>query len=401
MKVIDFQEKIYNDKTDMWRFANFSKLKKATFSEEAETELCDIESKIEAIIEDDKSSDRFDDCVVIIDGQVDNSLSGVQNVSVDYSQFETSKNDDESVETSDSVLDSSNREWSGSQLILNLDVDSESSAETRVQKRVKLIIVSSEKNNSVNILINCPEKSESSWTVLEVFPESSSFIQNHQLTVNQSDSSKVSVVYLKSLNESTSSDSYHFLKSLVNLGKDCELKTLDCMENSSFTRHKLTVNFEGEDSTADLFGLGLFKDETAQHTHIEINHKVKNCTSSQLYKHMLFNRAYVEFSGLVSVSVGASGTLSNQSNPNLVFSDDARAYSRPQLNILNDDVQCNHGATVGQIDELSLFYLKSRGISEKEAKVVLLKGFIEDVFNDFPECEQEKRSYLEELRNIL
>jgi Fe-S cluster assembly scaffold protein SufB len=401
VKIIDFQEKIHNDKTDMWRFTNFSKLKKATFLEENESELCDIESKIESIIEDHKAANRFDDFIVIIDGQVDNSLSGVQNVSVDFVEFDSSENFVDSIVTSDLILDSSNKTWSKKQIVLNLEPDTESTDNECVQKRIKLIIVSTGNNNSVNIHINCPEKSESAWTLLEVFPEQSSFIQNHQLTVNQLDGSKVNIVYLKSLGQDNLSDSYHFLSSRIKLGKNCKLKTLDCMENSSFTRHKLCVDFDGEDSTADLFGIGLFKEETAQHTHIQINHRVKNCTSSQLYKHMLFNRASAEFAGLVSVSEGASGTLSNQSNPNLVFSDDARAYSRPQLNILNDDVQCNHGATVGQIDELSLFYLKSRGVSEKEAKLVLLKGFIEDVFNDFSECEQEKSSYLEELRKVL
>ena len=119
-------------------------------------------------------------------------------------------------------------------------------------------------------------------------------------------------------------------------------------------------------------------------THTKVNHYSPSTTSTQLFKNILMDRSRSEYNGRVYVHPGSQLTDSSQRNHNLLLSDDARAYSRPQLEIYADDVKCAHGATIGQLNEQELFYLQSRGLSVPEARAILLHGFVEEVVDRFP-----------------
>ncbi len=111
----------------------------------------------------------------------------------------------------------------------------------------------------------------------------------------------------------------------------------------------------------------------------EVIHKKSDCRSNQLFKGVIDNKAVSVFTGKVYVAKNAQKTDSAQSNQNLLLTDSAKAYSRPQLEIYADDVACSHGSTTGQIDKEALFYLKTRGIPEQRAKTMLTKAFLRDV----------------------
>ena len=130
---------------------------------------------------------------------------------------------------------------------------------------------------------------------------------------------------------------------------------------------------------AQLYGLHLT--DRTQHTDnfTFIDHAVPNCTSNELYKGILDDQATGAFNGKIMVRRDAQKTQAYQSNNNLLLTADARMNTKPQLEIYADDVKCSHGATVGQLDNEALFYMRARGIGEREAKLLLMFGFAHEV----------------------
>jgi len=104
-----------------------------------------------------------------------------------------------------------------------------------------------------------------------------------------------------------------------------------------------------------------------------------NCTSNQLFKGVLDDFATGVFNGRIHVNKDAQGTRAYQSNKSILLTDDAKMDTKPQLEIYADDVKCSHGATIGQLDEEALFYLRSRGIKSEEARLMLMFGFAHEV----------------------
>ncbi len=134
-----------------------------------------------------------------------------------------------------------------------------------------------------------------------------------------------------------------------------------------------TLNGEGAENTTQ----GLFFADKTQHidNFTFIDHAVPNCTSRQNFKGILDDQATGAFTGRILVRKDAQKTLAYQTNNNICMTDESRMYSKPQLEIYADDVKCSHGATIGQLDESALFYMQSRGISCREARLLLMSAF--------------------------
>jgi Fe-S cluster assembly protein SufD len=147
------------------------------------------------------------------------------------------------------------------------------------------------------------------------------------------------------------------------------------------SRHDISVKFNSEGGEAFVDGLYMVGDEQHADTHSIIDHRLPNCVSHQTYKGIVDGKARAVFNGKVFVRENASGTDAQQSNKNLLLSNDARVDTKPQLEIFNDDVKCSHGATVGQLEEEELFYLLSRGLNESLARNLLTYGFAEEIVN--------------------
>jgi Fe-S cluster assembly protein SufD len=147
------------------------------------------------------------------------------------------------------------------------------------------------------------------------------------------------------------------------------------------SRHDINVKFNAEGGEAFVDGLYMVGGEQHADTHSIIDHRLPNCTSHQTYKGIVDGKARAVFNGKVFVRENASGTDAQQSNKNLLLSNDARVDTKPQLEIFNDDVKCAHGATVGQLEEEELFYLLSRGLNDALARNLLTYGFAEEIVN--------------------
>ena len=174
---------------------------------------------------------------------------------------------------------------------------------------------------------------------------------------------------------------YQLSSLIVSLQEGSHFNNVSYNQNNIFSRRDTQVDFYGENATATLRGIGLYRDSQQYFNHLTINHHVGNCNCKQLFKTVLTDKAISEFSGLVFVNKGAHGTDSSQLNHNLLLSDNARALSRPQLRIDADDVECAHGATVGQLNPDEVFYIRSRGITDQYAKQLLTFGFAQEVLD--------------------
>jgi len=147
----------------------------------------------------------------------------------------------------------------------------------------------------------------------------------------------------------------------------------------ALSRADIVVRLEGSGASCELDGL--FVSGGRQHIdhHTRIDHVASHCSSRENYRSVLDGRSRAVFNGKIVVHEGAIKTDSAQSNANLLLSRNAEIDTKPELEIYNDDVKCAHGATVGQLDENQLFYLKSRGLSEEEARQVLTFAFADEV----------------------
>lgn len=181
--------------------------------------------------------------------------------------------------------------------------------------------------------------------------------------------------------EGEGNEASHINNTFVHQYKGSSLKANTVTLCGSLVRNELHIDFKDEHCEADLQGIYLPDKEQHVDNFVNIKHSKPYCISKQLYKGILDNKAKAVFTGKVFVAPGAQKTDASQSNKNLLLSDNAKVYSRPQLEIYADDVKCAHGSTTGQLDREALFYLKSRGIPERRAKIMLMTAFVKDVLN--------------------
>ena len=147
------------------------------------------------------------------------------------------------------------------------------------------------------------------------------------------------------------------------------------------TRNTTEVTLNGRGAEINLCGMAIADKNEHVDNHTFIDHKVSDCTSNELFKYVLDDQSVGAFAGKVLVREGAQHTSSQQTNRNLCATREARMYTQPQLEIYADDVKCSHGATVGQLDEKALFYMQQRGISLKEARLLLMFAFVNEVID--------------------
>ena len=179
----------------------------------------------------------------------------------------------------------------------------------------------------------------------------------------------------------TSPNNYHFGQITFDLCENARLQSNSLVFGGKITRVDLSVDLNKKGSECDLKGLYLCKGETIADHHTAIFHNAEHTNSSQLYRGVINDKGLGVFNGKVVVSESISQISASQHNNNLLLSELASANTKPELQIYSDDVRCAHGATVGQLDSESLFYLRSRGIAEQRAQLLLIKGFIEEILS--------------------
>jgi Fe-S cluster assembly protein SufD len=186
-----------------------------------------------------------------------------------------------------------------------------------------------------------------------------------------------SIDYYKMERESEKAAHISMLASRI--GRDASVATHTISLGGALVRNELHAVLDGEGGECNLDGLYLLHGEQKVDNHTVIDHARPHTTSAELYKAILDGKSNGIFDGKIIVRPGAQKTSSRQTNKNLVLSSEARADSKPQLEIYADDVKCNHGSTIGQLDAESLFYLRSRGVGEAQARNILTYAFASEV----------------------
>ena len=188
---------------------------------------------------------------------------------------------------------------------------------------------------------------------------------------------------------------FHVGRLAVLLGRNSRFHDHSFSFGASLARHDVDVVLRGEGSECSLEGLFFAAGDRHTDVHTRIDHVAPHGTSRELYKGILDGKGRGVFHGLVIVRPGAQKTDAIQSNRNLLLSREALVSSTPQLEILADDVKCKHGSTTGQLDPVAVFYLRSRGIGEEQARRLLTRAFAAELVQriDVPPlraiCERE------------
>ena len=160
---------------------------------------------------------------------------------------------------------------------------------------------------------------------------------------------------------------------------DSEVETDYVTLHNGRTRNSVFVTMDGRGASLSLNGIGTIDREEHLDNMTFVDHRVPDCSSNELFKYVLDDNATGSFAGKVLVRQDAQHTVSEQTNRNICLTRQARMYTQPQLEIYADDVKCSHGATVGQLDERAMFYMRQRGIPEQEARLMLMQAFVGEV----------------------
>jgi len=187
------------------------------------------------------------------------------------------------------------------------------------------------------------------------------------------------VDYYKLQNDSASS--VHVGNTIVTLEGKSTFNSATITLSGAMVRNNLNVILKAEYSEAHFYGLYFTGDRQVVDNHTMVDHAVPNCESNELYKGILDGFSTGVFNGKIFVKQDAQKTNAFQSNKNILLTKDATMNTKPQLEIFADDVKCSHGATIGQLEEEPLFYLRSRGIGEDSARALLLIAFAQDIID--------------------
>ncbi|MBQ0731532.1 MAG: Fe-S cluster assembly protein SufD [Oleispira antarctica] len=168
----------------------------------------------------------------------------------------------------------------------------------------------------------------------------------------------------------------------VDLDRDANYDSFQLGLGAKIVRNDINVNHNVGGSHCELVGVYLPQNKQLIDFHSNIEHKIANCTTNEIFRGIMADKSKAVFNGRIHIHPDAQKTLAQLSNKNLLLSNDTTINTKPELEIYADDVRCAHGATIAQLDEQARFYLRSRGISAAEADVMLSFGFINELLEN-------------------
>lgn len=170
----------------------------------------------------------------------------------------------------------------------------------------------------------------------------------------------------------------------VKLSRDSHYEQHGIAFGSQLKRNDISLQFAGENSSAELNGVFLSKHRQHIDNHLSLAHTQPHCTSNTAFKGFVTDESRAIFNGRIHIHPGAQKTEAHLNNKNLLLSKKAELDTKPELEIYADDVKCSHGASIGQLDEKSLFYFRSRGIDKAGAEAMLCLGFVNEKVEQIP-----------------
>ncbi|MDX1921033.1 MAG: Fe-S cluster assembly protein SufD [Candidatus Caenarcaniphilales bacterium] len=398
--VLEFKQKAFDrfteiglptSKEEIWKYVNLKPLYSANLTKNTSNQRS-INEELKTHIKVNFLKECSGACLVFLDGNYEESLSDLSDLDgkATISKLEDCVKYDSSYETDD-PLQLLNSIFFENGLLIKLD------KETCLEKPIQILSLSSanvyscypriyfelEERSSALVTFVSETLNLASDVSLHVQP-SNSVCNNIVLQANLKQASKLDLTFIQNEDKPLQTQentkkylSFAFTKVQQEADSDFSLHSFSLGANLS--RHRVEVDLNGERARTSLNGLYVLSDSNSSHNQLVLNHNVPNCFSEQVYKGILDDEAHAEFTGTINVLRNAQKTDARQLNKNLLISNEAKIYTRPQLQIEADDVKCSHGATIGQLEEEQIFYLTSRGISKNEAKQILTYGFAEEI----------------------
>ncbi len=197
------------------------------------------------------------------------------------------------------------------------------------------------------------------------------------------------------------STSIHFAQARATLAGKARYESFVLSLGGGLARHDIFVTFGGEGAACGLFGASLLRGGQEGTIATFVDHAAPQCTTREYFKSVVDDQAHGVFLGRIAVREGAQKTDANQLNKNLLLSPRANVDTKPELEILADDVKCSHGATVGDLDEAALFYLEARGIPAPEARRMLIEAFAADAIGQIVDDTAMREFFAAHLRRWL
>lgn len=389
-KALDFvhNNSFPNNKNESWKYYSFQDLfsnsenifsEKETFKEE-ELDKKDLVKLVDKYVFRESS----ENLIVTVNGIYREDLSNFNSKEVQLLSLvndpETLLNKEENT-LGDEYLRSLNTLYIDNAFFIKVRKD------LKLDKAIQVLHISNQNSfNQIRSIIELEENASMEIIVSYVGLEDSNYISNAIIDCYLAKNSNLT--FEKIQNDSNNAVTLYNLNAKLERDSNFDFSSLHFGAKSS--RDEITVDLDGANSHADLNGLYVVNGDRKTHQKITVNHNAPHTTSNQLFKGIVSDTARAEFNGMIDVKRVAQLTDAKQLNNNLLLSDKAHVDSRPQLNILADDVKCAHGSTVGQLDDEELFYLQSRGFTKPDAFATLTYSFCDDVL---------KKIQLESVRN--
>ena len=352
----EFKESgIPTSKEEFWKYTNPSIVKDSEFSLGASSEIND---------------DKFD--IIIVNGKLVKKIERIMNTDVqngfsanllENNYFDKTKNPFINLNNAfltDGCVINFNNESKEDIRILN--VVNNTNSEQIIHPR---IIIKAGKNSNITI-----------FEEVRFLGEMKNLV-NSVTNFYLEEGANVEHVMVDDFSENT----YQISNILVEQKKDSTFSSYNYSNAKNLARKDIIVELKDRGSHCDLRGVYLADNDNHIDHHTIIEHEKEHCTSNELYKGILSGKSTGVFNGRIHVHNEAQKTDAIQSNQNILLSDNAIIHTKPELEIYADDVKCTHGATVGQLDEKGIFYLRARGIKRKEAQKMMMRAYVGEVLS--------------------
>ncbi len=258
-----------------------------------------------------------------------------------------------------------------------------------VSRPVHIIHVSSGENVASFSRIAVKAEQSSFLQVIESFVSADDHKKwvNHVNEANVQSNAKLSITKWQELGE----NGHLMLHEDAQQASDSTFTSTTLTENGAFTRNDGQIALNGKNCETNLYGA--YQPHGKEHidNHTTVDHKEPHCNSNELYKGVIYDAATGVFNGKVFVREDAQLTNAFQQNSNIILTENGTMNSKPELEIYADDVKCSHGSTTGQFDDDALFYLKARGISDENARKLLVQAFLQEVIENIEFVEIQER----------
>ena len=368
------KEGIPTSKQEFWKFTNPSIIKDSEFTLGHYSEFED---------------DKFD--IIVVNGKLIKKTEEIQNKNIQDS-------------LAGKLIENEVFKKTGNPFInLNNAFSTEGcvvSFKDNVEKEINILNIidntSSEQITHPRIIVNVGKNSNISVLEEMRFLGDKNNLVNSVTNFHIEEGSKVEHIIIDDRSENT----YQISNILVKQKRDSTFSSYNYSNGKKLARRDFIIELKGRGAHCDLRGVYLAEQNNHIDHHTIIEHEKEHCTSNELYKGILSGKSTAVFNGRIHVHKAAQKTDAIQSNQNLLLSDNAIIHTKPELEIYADDVKCTHGATIGQLDEKGIFYLRARGIKREEAQKMMMRAYIGEVLSGMKNNETKEMLLEKIIGNI-